>query len=48
VTAGYLFGNMPWAKANMSVIIWAMIIVPGMIALLGAWRAKRSSLRSSA
>jgi membrane-associated protein len=38
--AGYLFGNLPWVKANMSFIIWAMIIVPGLLALLGAWRAK--------
>jgi membrane-associated protein len=40
-TAGFLFGNLPWVKANMSVIIWGMIIVPGLIALLGAWKAKR-------
>jgi membrane-associated protein len=44
ITAGHLFGNLPWAKANMSVIIWAMIIVPGLIALLGAWRARRKAL----
>lgn len=37
---GYFFGNLPWAKANMSLIIWAMIIVPGLLALVGAWRAK--------
>jgi membrane-associated protein len=48
VTAGYLFGNMPWAKANMSIIIWAMIIVPGVIALFGAWKAKRKSLKPAA
>ncbi|MCU0967043.1 MAG: VTT domain-containing protein [Burkholderiaceae bacterium] len=47
-TLGYFFGNLPWAKANMSIIIWAMIIVPGMIALFGAWKAKRNSLRTSA
>jgi membrane-associated protein len=40
---GYFFGNLPWAKANMSLIIWAMIIVPGMIALFGAWKARRAS-----
>lgn len=40
VTAGYLFGNMPWVQANMSSIIWAMIIVPGLLALIGAWRTK--------
>jgi membrane-associated protein len=41
---GYLFGNTPWAKANMSLIIWLMILVPGAIALLGAWKARRKSL----
>lgn len=43
-TAGYLFGNLPWVQSNMSLIIWAMIIVPGLIALFGAWRARRKSL----
>ena len=40
VTAGYLFGNLPWVQTHMSTIIWAMIIVPGLLALLGAWRTK--------
>jgi membrane-associated protein len=48
ILAGYLFGNLPWAKANMSLIIWLMIIVPGAIALLGAWRAKRKSMEPAA
>ena len=39
--AGYLFGNLPWVQANLSKIIWALILVPGLIALLGAWRASR-------
>ncbi len=41
VGAGYLFGNLPWVQANFSVIVWLMIIVPGVLALLGAWRARR-------
>jgi len=40
--AGYVFGNLPWVKANLSVIIWALIIGPGLIALFGAWRAGRA------
>ena len=40
--AGYLFGNMPWVQANLSKIIWAMILVPGLLVLLGAWRARKS------
>ncbi|MDD2729445.1 DedA family protein [Malikia sp.] len=39
--AGYWFGNMPWVQANLSKIIWALILVPGLIALFGAWRASR-------
>ena len=41
--AGYLFGNLAWVQQNLSKIIWALIIVPGLIALLGAWRARRAS-----
>ena len=41
-TAGYLFGNLPWVQQNLSKIIWALIIVPGLIALFGAWRARRA------
>jgi membrane-associated protein len=41
VTAGYLFGNIGWVQANLSKIIWALILVPGLIALYGAWRARR-------
>jgi len=40
--AGYFFGNLPWVQANLSKIIWALILVPGAIALLGAWRASRA------
>ncbi len=40
--AGYWFGNLPWVKANLSKIIWALIIVPGLIAIFGAWRAARA------
>lgn len=43
VTAGYLFGNLPWVQKNFSLIVWAMIIVPGVLALFGAWRARRKA-----
>jgi membrane-associated protein len=43
VTAGYLFGNIPWVAANLSKIIWAMILLPGVVILFGAWRARRNS-----
>ena len=41
--AGYLFGNVPWVQANLSTIIWAMIGVPGVLVLLGAWKARRAA-----
>ncbi|ASM77951.1 membrane protein [Vitreoscilla filiformis] len=40
-TAGYLFGNVPWVKQNLEKIIWALILVPGLLALYGAWRGGR-------
>ena len=40
--AGYWFGNLPWVKANLSKIIWALILIPGIIALWGAWKARTS------
>jgi len=43
VTAGYVFGNVPWVQANLSKIIWAMIIIPGLIAIFGAWKARRAA-----
>ncbi|GAP38250.1 DedA family protein [Piscinibacter sakaiensis] len=39
--AGYLFGNLPWVQEHLDKIIWAMILVPGLIAIGGAWRARR-------
>ena len=40
-TAGYLFGNIPWVKAHLDKIIWGAILIPGLLVLLGAWRARR-------
>jgi membrane-associated protein len=42
-TAGYWFGNLPWVQANLSKIIWALILVPGLLAIFGAWRARRQA-----
>ena len=38
--AGYLFGDMPWVKAHLDKIIWGAILIPGVLVLLGAWRAR--------
>jgi len=39
--AGYLFGNIPWVKANLDKIIWGAILLPGLLVMFGAWRARR-------
>lgn len=46
VTAGYFLGSLPWVKANLDKIIWAMIFIPGLIAIFGAWRASRTPGRA--
>jgi Uncharacterized membrane-associated protein len=40
--AGYLFGNIPWVQANLNLIIYALVLVPAAIAVLGAWKARRA------
>ena len=42
--AGYFFGHIGWVKAHLDKVIWAMILVPGLLALYGAWRAGRTSV----
>jgi membrane-associated protein len=37
---GYLFGNLPWVQANLSKIIWAMILIPGLIVIGGALKSR--------
>ncbi|HOF52206.1 MAG TPA: DedA family protein [Rhodoferax sp.] len=39
-TAGYFLGSVPWVKLNLDKIIWAMILVPGLVILAGAWKAR--------
>ncbi len=48
VGAGYLFGNIPVVRHNLDKIIWAMILIPGVIAILGAWRSRRAHRASAA
>lgn len=44
-TAGYFLGSLPWVKANLDKIIWAMILVPGLIVMFGAWKARNRPVR---
>jgi membrane-associated protein len=41
-TAGYFFGNLPLVRQHLDKIIWALIFVPGLLAIFGAWRAARA------
>ncbi len=41
MTAGYLFGNVPWVKSHFDLIIWSALFIPGALVLLGVWRAGR-------
>jgi len=43
VTAGYFFGSVPWVKSNLDKIIWAMILIPGLFVLFGAWKSRRKA-----
>jgi len=45
---GYVFGNLPWVQQNLSIIIWALIIGPGLLVMFGAWKASRQKAQSPA
>ena len=38
---GFLFGNIAGVQDNLSTIIWALVLVPGLIAGFGAWKARQ-------
>lgn len=40
--AGYFFGNLPFVQTHLSKIIWALVLVPGVIAIAGAWRTRQA------
>jgi len=40
VTIGYFFGNFPWVKMHLDKIIWAMILIPGLVIVGGAIKAR--------
>jgi len=41
ITIGYFFGNFPFVKEHLDKIIWAMILIPGLVIVLGAWNSRR-------
>jgi len=40
ITAGYFFGSVPFVKEHLDKIIWAMILIPGVLVLYGAWKGR--------
>lgn len=46
ITAGYFFGNIPFVKTHLDKIIWAMILVPGLIVIYGSWKASRTAKKA--
>jgi membrane-associated protein len=48
---GYAFGNVPLVQQHMSKVIWALIIIPGLLAIGGGWwksrQASQAALSSS-
>ena len=42
ITVGFFFGNIPFVKANLDKIIWAMIFIPGLLVLWGGWKARKA------
>lgn len=38
--AGYLFGNLAWVQSHLSKIIWAMILIPGLIVIAGGLKSR--------
>ena len=45
--AGYLFGNIPFVQQHLSKIIWAMILIPGLIVIFGAVKARLAARPTS-
>lgn len=41
--AGFLFGNIAWVQVNLSKIIWALLLVPGLITAFGARKTHRNA-----
>jgi membrane-associated protein len=42
-TAGYFLGSLPWVKSHLELIIWGLILIPGLLVLWGSYKARRRS-----
>ena len=41
--AGYFFGNLPWIKANLTLVILGIIVVSLIPVIIGAWKARKTA-----
>ena len=41
-TAGYFLGSVAGVKRNLEKSLWAMSLIPGVLVIFGAWKARRS------
>ena len=39
---GYFFGNIPMVKEHLDKVIYAMIIIPGLFVVWGAWKTRKA------
>ena len=39
---GYFFGNIPMVKQHLDKVIYAMILIPGMFVMWGAWKSRKA------
>jgi membrane-associated protein len=47
ITVGYFFGNTNWVRLHLEKIIWAMILIPGLLVLVGALRGRKAPAQTS-
>jgi len=40
---GYVFGNIPWVQQHFEKFIWALIVLPGLVAVWGAIKSRTQS-----
>jgi membrane-associated protein len=43
-TVGYVFGNIPWVQQHFEKFIWALIVLPGLLAVWGAIKSRTSGV----
>lgn len=42
---GYIFGSNALVQRHFDKVIWALILIPGLLVLVGAWKARRNERR---